>query len=308
MDLLGSNDKYTLAGGTSFAALIFAGFVALLNEAENATGQGNINPLLYGLAANPTTFAAASTISPPAQLPAWQVFPSVGPPASQPMPLLQVITRRQAWARHFNALTAAWPASSTASLQTTFVVLVPSTSSATPGQTVSVQINVEVSFNAPGSSVPTGSVSVAVDDKVVDASLAVTSTGADPSAASANYNLVAPATAGSHLVTVTYPGDATHAPATATFSVMVGNVARKRRYEPDRRKFDGSQRQHREYRGYRNPNRRIRRQACLVPGCEWDLGHESDRLLFDCPFGGQQHQYNQTHNGYRCGVQLRDTF
>jgi len=49
--LIGSNNKYTLAGGTSFAAPIFAGFVALLNQTENANGQGNINPELYSLAA-----------------------------------------------------------------------------------------------------------------------------------------------------------------------------------------------------------------------------------------------------------------
>lgn len=71
-ELLGSNNKYTTAGGTSFAAPIFAGFVALINQAENATGQGNINPQLYSLAANSSTYASAFHDSLPAQTPAWQ--------------------------------------------------------------------------------------------------------------------------------------------------------------------------------------------------------------------------------------------
>lgn len=50
----------TAAGGTSFATPIFAGMVALLNQDLKYTkGQGLINPTLYKLAANSTTYAAA---------------------------------------------------------------------------------------------------------------------------------------------------------------------------------------------------------------------------------------------------------
>ena len=50
----------TIGGGTSFAAPIFAGMVAILNqEAGYTTGQGLINPELYKLAADSTTYAAA---------------------------------------------------------------------------------------------------------------------------------------------------------------------------------------------------------------------------------------------------------
>jgi len=46
-----------VAGGTSFGAPIFAGMTALINEATASTGQGNINPTLYPLAAsNPSVF------------------------------------------------------------------------------------------------------------------------------------------------------------------------------------------------------------------------------------------------------------
>ncbi len=55
-----SNDQYlTVAGGTSFAAPIFAGMVAIINQKLNSTGQGPINPTLYTLAANSTTYASA---------------------------------------------------------------------------------------------------------------------------------------------------------------------------------------------------------------------------------------------------------
>jgi subtilase family serine protease len=49
----------TVAGGTSFAAPIFAGMVALIAQKENSTGLGLINTTLYTLAANSATYASA---------------------------------------------------------------------------------------------------------------------------------------------------------------------------------------------------------------------------------------------------------
>ena len=59
----GSNadtNNLTAAGGTSFAAPAFAGLLAIM-EQKLATGGGlgNVNPLLYQLAANSTTYASA---------------------------------------------------------------------------------------------------------------------------------------------------------------------------------------------------------------------------------------------------------
>ncbi|MGI4827402.1 MAG: S53 family peptidase, partial [Janthinobacterium lividum] len=42
-------------GGTSFAAPVMAGLLAVLNQATHSTGQGNINPTLYALASNTAT-------------------------------------------------------------------------------------------------------------------------------------------------------------------------------------------------------------------------------------------------------------
>jgi Pro-kumamolisin, activation domain/Bacterial Ig-like domain (group 3) len=50
----------TAAGGTSFAAPSFAGLLAVIEQKTGATlGLGNINPALYSLAANATTYASA---------------------------------------------------------------------------------------------------------------------------------------------------------------------------------------------------------------------------------------------------------
>jgi subtilase family serine protease len=55
-----NNNYLTVAGGTSFAAPIFAGMVAIINQYQNATaGQGLVAPTLYELAANSTTYASA---------------------------------------------------------------------------------------------------------------------------------------------------------------------------------------------------------------------------------------------------------
>jgi len=58
-----SDSTLTVAGGTSFAAPIFAGMLADLNQKAGYTsgtgGQGNINPMLYKLASNSSTYATA---------------------------------------------------------------------------------------------------------------------------------------------------------------------------------------------------------------------------------------------------------
>lgn len=54
-----SSNTLTVAGGTSFAAPIFAGMVAIINQAKSSTGQGVLGNTLYSLAANAGTYASA---------------------------------------------------------------------------------------------------------------------------------------------------------------------------------------------------------------------------------------------------------
>ncbi len=49
----------TIAGGTSFAAPIFAGMLAILEQQQNSSGLGVANKTLYSLAANASTYASA---------------------------------------------------------------------------------------------------------------------------------------------------------------------------------------------------------------------------------------------------------
>ncbi len=54
------NNNLTAAGGTSFAAPSFAGLLAIIEQKINSGGGlGNINPALYTLASNATTYASA---------------------------------------------------------------------------------------------------------------------------------------------------------------------------------------------------------------------------------------------------------
>ncbi len=54
------NNNLTAAGGTSFAAPSFAGLLAVMEQKlASGGGLGNINPALYTLAANATTYASA---------------------------------------------------------------------------------------------------------------------------------------------------------------------------------------------------------------------------------------------------------
>ena len=54
---VGSDNKILLVGGTSVGAPVFAGLVGLINQATQAGGQGNVNPMLYQLSAStPSAF------------------------------------------------------------------------------------------------------------------------------------------------------------------------------------------------------------------------------------------------------------
>ncbi len=223
--LLGSNNKYTLAGGTSFAAPVFAGFIAILNQVEGAIGEGSINPVLYNLATDPASYSAvfhditsgtnaclanAATCSTAAQS---NYAATAGFDEATGLGSVD-----------FNALAAAWPISSTANLQATMVSLLEPDGGPYPGGTVRIQITVRSAYSPKGTSVPTGGVSISVDGIIVDASLAFSKTDPYEPEAYVTYNWTTPTTDGSHLVIVTYPGDATHSASTATYSVVIGNV------------------------------------------------------------------------------------
>ncbi len=54
-----ASQDLTIAGGTSFAAPVFAGMLAILEQQQNSSGLGVANKTLYSLAANASTYASA---------------------------------------------------------------------------------------------------------------------------------------------------------------------------------------------------------------------------------------------------------
>ncbi len=221
----GSNGAVTVAGGTSFAAPIFAGYIALLNQATGSMGQGNINPVLYGLASNAGTYASvfhditsgstgcvtgATNCTPTAES---SYAAGTGYDLATGLGSLNI-----------GALAAAWPAAANANLQVPAVEVEINTYTAAPGESVPLQIYVGTTAGDINQTAPTGNVAVLVDGTVVNPALALTPGAAYDNNALATYNVVAPSVAGGHVFTVNYLGDATHAKATGNLSLIVGDV------------------------------------------------------------------------------------
>jgi subtilase family serine protease len=222
--LVGTSNKFTIAGGTSFAAPIFAGLIAILNQVEQTTGQGNINPVLYSLASNPTSYASVFhdiTSGSNACIPGTPSGAAPGQSGYAATPGYDEATGLGSV--DFGNLAKAWPPSATTKLMPTNIVI-NAESTASPGSSVAVQIIVQSVYSPVGAFVPTGGVSVSLDGTVVDPSLEFPPTNPSNFSSTVNYTFTAPSTAGSHLITVNYPGDVTHSPSVAIYSVLVGNV------------------------------------------------------------------------------------
>lgn len=222
--LLGTSNRFTIAGGTSFSAPIFAGMIAILNQVEQSTGQGNINPVLYSLASNPTSYAGVFhdiTSGSNACVPGTPSCAASGESGYAATPGYDEATGLGSI--DFGKLAKAWPSSAATKLMPTNIVI-HGEGIANPGDSVSIQIAVESVYSPVAAFVPTGGVAVSLDGKVVTPSLAFPSTNPSNFSSTVNYTFIAPSTAGSHLIGVTYPGDATHSPSVGTYAVLVGNV------------------------------------------------------------------------------------
>jgi hypothetical protein len=220
-----STQTLTIAGGTSFAAPIFAGFIAILNQAQHVTGQGNINPQLYSLAANPGSNPSpfhditSGTIACVAGATNCMAANQSSYPATSGYDQATGLGSID-----LKALMDAWPASSTAKLQATEISLQPWEKNVAPGDTAKIYVRVGPPYTDQPTTLPTGDVSVLVDGTVVAPSLTFTDIDTTYSQEGVYFSFIAPSTSGSHLIVAKYPGDATHSPATATTAVMVGNV------------------------------------------------------------------------------------
>jgi hypothetical protein len=201
----------TVAGGTSFDAPIFSGIVALINQkAGYNSGQGLINPTLYKLASDSSTYASAfhDIISGSNDCLAGSPFCSSTAGFSAHAGYDQVTGLGSIDA--FN-LVSAWPASTITSLIATTTTI--SAANPTPAINASDAFTVTVTSNT-GSTVPTGTISITVDGGTPVTGIALTANG------TATYT-TSFSTAGVHELIAAYSGDSTHAVSTGVVSVTV---------------------------------------------------------------------------------------
>ncbi len=211
-------NTYSIAGGTSFGAPILAGMLAVLGEAKQLSGQGNINPVLYGLAANSGTYASVfhdivtGTNQCTAATGACPTAGQAGYGATAGYDLVSGLGSVD-----FAQLLAAWPASPiAANLTSSYINVFPSDDNPAAGSTQTLNIGV-IGKPYMLSNQPTGSVSVSLDGQVLQSTLPITANGA-------TLTYTAPGTIGSHIITVSYPGDRTHTPSRASTAIMIGSA------------------------------------------------------------------------------------
>ena len=207
-----SSGALTVAGGTSFAAPTFAGMLALINQMGGyTTGQGLINPTLYTLAGNSTTYAAA--------------FHDITVGNNDCLAGSSFCANTDGFAAgtgydqvtglgtiDLYSLATAWPASTSSLIGTSTTV---SASNAAPALNASDTFTITVASDA-GNTIPTGTVNI-----TVDTGTPVTKT----LTANGTYAYVTSfSTAGAHEVVVAYSGDATHATSTGFVTVNVAGT------------------------------------------------------------------------------------
>lgn len=227
-------EQYAVAGGTSFGAPSFAAMIVLLNQATGSAGQGNLNPTLYGLAANAATYASvfhditSGTIACPST-----VTGCAAPGESGYAAATGYDEATGLGSLDFARLIAAWPANtSPVSLYRSGIDVSSSPSFitdavATAGETATLNISVSAIRNpGPGyPPVPTGTATVSIDGTPIAQPLTLSPSATpltNPYTATSATALTIPSTVGTHILSIDYSGDASVAASTAQYSFSVG--------------------------------------------------------------------------------------
>ncbi len=224
-----STNYLTAAGGTSFAAPIFAGMLALINQkAGYTTGQGLINTTLYKLAADSTTYASAfhDVTTGNNNCTAGATYCSATTGFSAGTGYDEVTGLGSV---DLSNLALKWPvnAGTSAGMIATTTTVTPA--SANPDVNVADTFTITVA-EAGGSGTPTGTVTLKIDGGTDCGGLGTTCGGTTLSsqALSANGTLTYSATftvTGAHSILAQYSGDATHSPSTGVGSVTIGTTS-----------------------------------------------------------------------------------
>jgi subtilase family serine protease len=212
----------TAAGGTSFATPIFAGMIAIINQKNGyAGGSGLINPALYQLASNASTYASgfhditSGNNECPSGAP---VTPAcTGPATSSYSASTGYDPTTGLGSVDLNNLVTAsgWPTASPLVGTSTTVAA----SNGSPNQNTSVTFTITVASTT-GSSMPTGNVTISVDGAGTSFGSGSTSTVTLASNGTATYS-TSFTTAGIHQVVAQYVPDSTHAASTGVAQVSV---------------------------------------------------------------------------------------
>jgi hypothetical protein len=204
----------TVGGGTSFDAPTFAALVAIINQKQNATGQGVVNSTLYSLAATSAYATAFHDITSGGnQCTAGTAHCTTTGAANYAAATGYDEASGLGSIDFYNLLTA-WPASGSSSLFSTSTTL----SAATPFPAVGAAdaVTITVTSLVANPVAPSGSVSLSVDGGAPSA-LPLTS-------GVASYSFSSP-TAGAHVIAATYTGDTLFAASTGTLTLNVGGTA-----------------------------------------------------------------------------------
>jgi subtilase family serine protease len=230
-----ANDQYlTVAGGTSFGAPIFAGMVAIINQAKGYnTGQGPVSPELYTLASNSTTYAAAfnditngnneclaganypaAVLASTATSTTYEYLTCIAPSTSEYPATTGYDEASGLGSVNLYQLLTAW-STSTSTLLASTTTLSAATLSPTVG--ASDTITVTIGYSS-GSVTPTGTVAVTDNGTAVSGSPFALVNGAYTYSYSSTV-------AGAHTIVATYSGDANYASSHGSIILNVGNTS-----------------------------------------------------------------------------------
>jgi subtilase family serine protease len=206
-----SSQDLTRAGGTSFSAPIFAGMLALIVQAKGGAGLGLINPTLYTLAANTSTYGTAFhdiTTGSNDCLASASVCTGAGVTTSYAATTGYDLASGLG-SIDLNNLLTLWPNPSP-TLSASSVTLTPNTTTPAPGATDNITIR--IASAGTGILTPTGTVAVRVDG-----------------GSATTLNLIAGVTtygfsstvSGPHTVTAVYSGDSIYKQSSASTILTV---------------------------------------------------------------------------------------
>ncbi|KAA6460211.1 peptidase S53 [Acidobacteria bacterium AB60] len=219
-----ATNDLTAAGGTSFATPIFAGMVALLNQKLNYTkGQGNINPVLYQLAAanaNYTSGAIHDVTSGNNNCTSGTAACGSNSGGSSANAGYDEVTG--IGSLDIGKIAAVWPTNSngaTSGLFTTQTAVSVAPATANVGASVTFTVSV-----TSGTGTPSGTVNLQVDGGTAFGATGGTTVSPAPTLSNGTLTYATTfTTPGTHEIVAQYAGDATHAPSVGVGEIVISN-------------------------------------------------------------------------------------